>query len=242
MNIKKLQKNKKAFTLVELIVVLVILAILAAVLIPALIGYIDRAREKQDILEAKNLLTATQAELTELYALEGDKLQWDQPIVASANGIGPVGDNADMDISTTDFAKRVLKTADMEGDKAPYIFMVAVGSNCDKKSKNSDKNRSKHEKYTVYYALYMKEKDTAPYYYYNGAWTKKNPRGLKYNHSNLNDFDSSIFDADNRIKSGANKDMRIQYYLISYKDTSMTAMSGNFWNYLKRDIELKYNR
>ena len=37
---KKL-KEKKGFTLVELIVVLVILAILAALLIPALTGYID---------------------------------------------------------------------------------------------------------------------------------------------------------------------------------------------------------
>ena len=40
---KKL-KEKKGFTLVELIVVLVILAILAALLIPALTGYIDKAK------------------------------------------------------------------------------------------------------------------------------------------------------------------------------------------------------
>ena len=39
-------KNKKGFTLVELIVVLVILAILAALLIPALTGYIDKARKQ----------------------------------------------------------------------------------------------------------------------------------------------------------------------------------------------------
>ena len=39
--------NNKGFTLVELIVVLVILAILAAILVPALLGYIDKAREKQ---------------------------------------------------------------------------------------------------------------------------------------------------------------------------------------------------
>ena len=64
-------KNKNGFTLVELIVVLVILAILAAILIPALIGFIDRAREKQDVLDARNLLQATQAELTEVYAKEG---------------------------------------------------------------------------------------------------------------------------------------------------------------------------
>ena len=47
---KKL-KDKKGFTLVELIVVLVILAILAALLVPALTGYIDKAREQSLISE-----------------------------------------------------------------------------------------------------------------------------------------------------------------------------------------------
>ena len=51
-------KNKKGFTLVELIVVLVILAILAALLIPAMTGYIDKAREQSMITEASMVLTA----------------------------------------------------------------------------------------------------------------------------------------------------------------------------------------
>ena len=56
------KENKdKGFTLVELIVVLVILAILAAILVPALMGYIDRAKEQKYIDEAKALMTATQA-------------------------------------------------------------------------------------------------------------------------------------------------------------------------------------
>ena len=62
-----MKKNNQGFTLVELIVVLVILAILAAILVPALLGYIDRAREKQYVLNAKSALTATQAELSSLY-------------------------------------------------------------------------------------------------------------------------------------------------------------------------------
>ena len=48
-----MRKNNQGFTLVELIVVLVILAILAAILVPALLGYIDRAKDNQDILNAR---------------------------------------------------------------------------------------------------------------------------------------------------------------------------------------------
>ncbi|MFR4393849.1 MAG: type IV pilin protein [Ruminococcus callidus] len=39
---KKKKKNRKGFSLVELIVVLVIMAILSAALIPSLIGYISK--------------------------------------------------------------------------------------------------------------------------------------------------------------------------------------------------------
>ena len=60
-------KSQKGFTLVELIVVLVILAILAAVAIPAMLGFIDNAREKKDIQNAKASLKATESALTEIY-------------------------------------------------------------------------------------------------------------------------------------------------------------------------------
>lgn len=60
-------KNQKGFTLVELIVVLVILAILAALLVPALTGYIDKAREQSLTSEASMVLTAAQATVSEEY-------------------------------------------------------------------------------------------------------------------------------------------------------------------------------
>ncbi len=48
--------------------VLVILAILAAILVPALLGWIDEAKKKQYVLEARNVYIAAQAIADEVYA------------------------------------------------------------------------------------------------------------------------------------------------------------------------------
>ena len=64
-------KNKKGFTLVELIVVLVILAILAALLIPALTGDIDKANKEKVIVEARMVVMAAQTEASSLYGKAG---------------------------------------------------------------------------------------------------------------------------------------------------------------------------
>ena len=61
------KSSKKGFTLVELIVVLVILAVLAAMLVPALTGYIKKAREEKEYQTASTVFTATQALVTEYY-------------------------------------------------------------------------------------------------------------------------------------------------------------------------------
>lgn len=62
--IKKLQKrsNKKGFTLVEIIVVLVILAILAAIAVPAVLGYVNDAKESKYISEARAIYIVVQTE------------------------------------------------------------------------------------------------------------------------------------------------------------------------------------
>ena len=65
--LKKLKENKKGFTLVELIVVLVILAILAALLVPALTGYIDKAKRKSIVAETRQVVMAAQTLVDEKY-------------------------------------------------------------------------------------------------------------------------------------------------------------------------------
>ena len=57
--------NKKGFTLVELIVVLVILAILLALLVPSLIRWIDRARDRQVMIDGRNVYLSVETVVQE---------------------------------------------------------------------------------------------------------------------------------------------------------------------------------
>ena len=82
------QNKKRGFTLVELIV-LVILAILAALLIPALTGYIDKAKKDQVIAETRMLHEAVQTEMSELYGSANWELN-DATTLASSTG-GEIG-------------------------------------------------------------------------------------------------------------------------------------------------------
>lgn len=90
-----MKKNNKGFTLVELIVVLVILAILAAILVPALLGWIDKAREKSVTTNAEAAYVATQGLVTEKYGSYGN------PSKASIGGETAVNKLADIQESFT---------------------------------------------------------------------------------------------------------------------------------------------
>lgn len=65
----KIKKKDKGFTLVEIIVVLVILAILAAFAIPAMLGFVEDAKAKAYIAEAREVYVAAQSTATEVVGI-----------------------------------------------------------------------------------------------------------------------------------------------------------------------------
>ena len=150
--------DNNGFTLVELIVVLVILAILAAILVPQLLGYIDRAKQDQYIFDAKNCMTAVQAELAEMYAYDS---------VVGLNDESMVGSNLYGDVSWmgTPQAKRILETADVN----PHMLIVGMGDYS--KYKDTDL----HKAYTVYFVVYWPEENKDPIFFNGSEWKKEYP-------------------------------------------------------------------
>lgn len=79
-----LKKNKKGFTLIEIIVVIVILAVLMAVAVPSVLKYINVAQEAPALTEAHAIVTAAQKRVIEKYmqnrtnefSLDSDDNKW----------------------------------------------------------------------------------------------------------------------------------------------------------------------
>lgn len=70
----KTKRKNRGFTLVELIVTLTVLATLTGMLVPSLTGYIDNARERVIISEARDIYVAASAALAETYGLRYKQL------------------------------------------------------------------------------------------------------------------------------------------------------------------------
>ena len=164
---RKTHQNN-GFTLVELIVILVILAILAAILVPACLGFIDRAKRNEELTHAKALYTATQAKLASLY---------DQGLMPNVDhrdlpSFGSVGYSW-----KTEWGEDALFSASIGVD--PYICGFFAGSMTEPgggRFTYRGKGLSGLKKgYKIYVFVYLEKNTSKPWFYYNDEWTEEAP-------------------------------------------------------------------
>jgi len=212
--LKRIRKNnhkcRQAFTLVELIVVLVVLAILAAILVPALTGYIKKAKKERYEENAYYARVAAQSVMTEVYGLaDGD----------ASSASTDHGNNVNWDTGTEKkWGDKVLKLMDCGRGKEngePYVLIVGVGNH------KEGSGMTLAQKYTIYYVCYIEDEDAPAIFYINGEYFYKYPRkdgGTVM--ATYNGFRNSI------VYKNAN--IPLQFYIISNR-TGIGTDKSSFW-------------
>ena len=153
-------KNNKGFTLVELIVVLVILAILAAILLPALLGYIDEAKNKEEVLQAKAIMSAVQSEMTKCYAKFSPNGNVKNETIFGEPLSAFLGSSDDPDLTSTHFTERVFDLAGIT-DEPTLILFYTKKYNFDKPKEGTEPK----DAFTVLSVLYWSKNAEKPIYF-----------------------------------------------------------------------------
>ena len=200
----RMRSGRKAFTLVELIVVLVILAVLAAMLVPALTGYIKRAKREKCYDQAYYARVAAQSAMTELYS-KGEVLV-------------PITNSKDSDWTSNEYGDQILSYMGLQrGDNEPYILIFGVGS-YNKYKDDADKSTLP---YTVLFVAYVADENAPAVYYVDGTWTYSYPWD-----------DKSITGGagkPNVIGVGPNKGTEITLCVVCNRSKYPNITSAGFW-------------
>ncbi len=203
------RSKNSGFTLVELIVVLVILAILAAILIPALLGYIDEARKKEDIVNAKALMTALQTSLTEEYGKHtsnfSSMLAKDKDIIMCSK---------DNKAQYESFTSGVFDKTGI--DPNPFLLLFYTRK-VDKEDYHTKDLSVQRGAFTCYSVVYWRTIDSMPVYYdfVNNQWGEGNPYS-----------DDLVVRGDNIVQDGPLKNEKIRVCVVAGTSKKLTANKG----------------
>ena len=133
-----MKKNKKGFTLIEIIVVVVILAVLMAVAVPSVLKYIDEADNAKYMAQARTVLTTAQAETVKAYV--GDsKISTDEwtAMIKDTNPYGTI--NKAIGTGTKELATNIklyaAATVTQAGDVIKVTDVTEIPTNAEYTSK-----------------------------------------------------------------------------------------------------------
>lgn len=228
-------KSRRAFTLVELIVVLVILAVVAAMLVPALIGYIQRAKKERYYEDAHYALVACQSVITEAYGLglnpddfetttDKDNIYWYKDD-HKVSGVQHTGKDAG-------WGDKVLALMDRErGTNEPYILIFGVGNY--KPDAKKYAGITSNQECTVYYIAYVANENAPAVFYVNGEWMYNYPKIDK--NSVIWEWKPSKTTFKNTIQKDSdgnllpdNQKIPMTFYVVSNK-SGLDISDVNFW-------------
>lgn len=218
--------NKKGFTLVEIIVVLVILAILAAIAVPSVLGYVEQAKESEQIYKVRDALIASQTTLIRTYGTDGE--------FGDDNG----SKNGNKKL-TKEQAADLKSKAGLE--KNPYILIFGAGHTSYKGSADEEKM------YHVYCVIYQETKDSKPWFYDGKIWSHKYLWSKSGEANAKEEVGRAMYTkAENGInynrmkgvKDSTKQDVKVQLYCAYIKGESNASDNvPGFWN----DIRNKSN-
>ena len=200
---KTKRKNRKGFSLVELIVVLLIIAVLSAALVPSLIGYIKHGRNAAYMQEAKLCVTGVQSSLAESCAFT--------PPSSDAKQIfsGPVYNDTNSDVvcSFSVAGKAFEGQAEALFERKPYMLIVGLGDYCTYKDTDYEKV------YRPYVIIYWPDKNTYPLFYNGSTWTEKYP------------WTENVIDRNNNLNLQGEK-IKLQFYFVTYPSSYGDNLRG----------------
>nr|MCR4643217.1 type II secretion system GspH family protein [Lachnospiraceae bacterium] len=201
---KNTRKNKKGFTLVELIVVLVILAILAAILVPALLGWIDKAGNGQDIVDARALMNAVQAQMTEEYGLHCKKFSGFVDDKKAYDDVFMKGNDDEWGTFWEDALK-------FSGVEEPFVFLFYTKKISAEDIKKDGTTAALHDAYTIISAVYWRDPESTPIFYdfMNNSWEEGSPYSADL-----------IKRGENKIQDGIKNDKRVRVCIAGGKSVN----------------------
>lgn len=212
-----MRRNRRGFTLVEIIVVLVILAILTAIVVPTALGYVDDAKEAWELAKLRESLIAAQV-----------------TFVKSA-AFGEIGNDVNNETGSKNYYLTDNQSESIQKylDTKPYVLIYGIGA-------PSYYGGTSKEASNVYCIIYQKDKDSKRWYYDGKKWSHRylwNKDSAKPGEDATRAmYTKDEYNRMRNVKDSKNEDARVTMcYGYAYGNLCQNGGSySEIWNVIKK--------